>query len=741
MSFSNLKIGTRLGFSFVIVLAMLAGLGVFSLTQLSSLNGDANEIGKNWLPSVEASSTVNGELYRMRQREYRLVVEKNSASAQKALKESNTGVEVAMANYEKLITEPEEKATYAEAKKVYATHLQNQGSLVDALSAGQQEQAEAIISGEMRTNFTNLTLLFNKLVKINHDGSVKSVASADEVFNQSTKLVIAVIIIALAIGTLLAILITRSITKPLAKAVEVANAVSHGQLDVQVRASGKDETATLLRSMQSMIATLQQFVAAQEEMKSQHDQGAISFRIDSRRFEGRFAAMANLVNELVAAHIAVKMRIVDVVTEYAKGNLSVDMDRLPGEKAKITTAIDGVKTSLQQVNAQIKELVTAANNGNFTARGDAAKYQYEFREMVEGLNSLMSTSDKGLTEVGRVLKALAQGDLTQRIDGDYRGTFKQLKDDSNETAEKLSEIVTQIREATDTINTAAKEIAAGNQNLSQRTEQQAASLEETASSMEELTGTVKQNADNARQANQLARGASDIAVKGGEVVGQVVKTMDDINNASRKIVDIISVIDGIAFQTNILALNAAVEAARAGEQGRGFAVVASEVRTLAQRSAAAAKEIKGLINDSVEKADLGAKLVNEAGGTMDEVVTSVKRVTDIMSEIASASVEQSTGIEQVNTTITQMDDVTQQNAALVEEAAAAAESLEEQAQSLAMAVAAFRLSQSNGRFIGNQTNTTRAMPNAVVKRPSAPSAASSIPKLSKAELEGDWEEF
>jgi methyl-accepting chemotaxis protein len=257
--------------------------------------------------------------------------------------------------------------------------------------------------------------------------------------------------------------------------------------------------------------------------------------------------------------------------------------------------------------------------------------------------------------------------------------------------DQLTEVVVRIKTSSDAIATASGQIAAGNQDLSSRTEEQASSLEQTAASMEELTSTVKQNADNARQANQLALSASEVAVKGGNVVGQVVDTMASINASSKKIVDIIGVIDGIAFQTNILALNAAVEAARAGEQGRGFAVVASEVRNLAQRSGAAAKEIKGLIDDSVGKVDMGSALVGEAGKTMAEIVGSVKRVTDIIGEITAASQEQSTGIEQVNQAIAQMDQVTQQNAALVEEAAAAAQSMQEQAASLVEAVSVFKL--------------------------------------------------
>jgi methyl-accepting chemotaxis protein len=302
-----------------------------------------------------------------------------------------------------------------------------------------------------------------------------------------------------------------------------------------------------------------------------------------------------------------------------------------------------------------------------------------------------------LDEAVQVAQKVALGDLTQRIDVDTNNETGKLLQALKDMNESLVRIVGEVRTGTDTISTASSEIASGNLDLSQRTETQASSLEETASSMEELTSTVKQNADNARQANQLAVSASEYAVKGGEVVGNVVNTMDSIKESSRKIVDIIGVIDGIAFQTNILALNAAVEAARAGEQGRGFAVVAAEVRNLAQRSAGAAKEIKTLISDSVEKVDTGSKLVDEAGSTMNEIVTSIKHVADIMSEITAASQEQSAGIEQVNQAITHMDEVTQQNAALVEEAAAAAKSMQDQASNLSMVVSVFKIDRNQAR--------------------------------------------
>jgi methyl-accepting chemotaxis protein-1 (serine sensor receptor) len=296
----------------------------------------------------------------------------------------------------------------------------------------------------------------------------------------------------------------------------------------------------------------------------------------------------------------------------------------------------------------------------------------------------------------RLAQSVADGDLTQTVRIDSNDEIGQLLAALQKMNASLGGIVTQVRAGSDAIGTASQQIAVGNQDLSARTEQQASSLEETAASMEELTSTVKQNADNARQANLLAKAASGVAERGGAVVDEVVGTMQDIHAASGKIADIIGVIDGIAFQTNILALNAAVEAARAGEQGRGFAVVASEVRSLAHRSATAAKEIKALIENSVASVSTGSRLVEQAGATMREVVGSVQRVTDIMAEITAASVEQTSGIEQINVAVVQMDQVTQQNAALVEEAAAAAEAMQEQAARLAGVVSVFRTGQGGG---------------------------------------------
>ncbi len=392
----------------------------------------------------------------------------------------------------------------------------------------------------------------------------------------------------------------------------------------------------------------------------------------------------------------------------------------------------------QEVAAEkeVGSLVEKAALGDFTARIPVDGKNGFFLKIAEDLNSLVNTADKGLNDVARVLGAIAKGDLTEKITADYAGTFGDLKHYCNNTTESLTNILSDIRVAAETIYTASGEIAVGNSDLSSRTEQQAANLEETASSMEELTSTVKLNADNAKQANVLAERASTVATDGGELIQQVVLTMSSINESSQKIADIIGVIDGIAFQTNILALNAAVEAARAGDQGRGFAVVASEVRTLAQRSANAAKDIKGLISDSVKKIESGNSLVAKSGNTMTEIVTAIKRVNDIMAEIAAASAEQSSGIEEVSSAVSNMDEMTQQNAALVEEAAAAAESLQSQADQLTTSVSQFRLSSAPGSS-AKKTVTRIAAP----LGKSAPKS-NSIKKLSSPKNQDDeWESF
>jgi methyl-accepting chemotaxis protein len=403
------------------------------------------------------------------------------------------------------------------------------------------------------------------------------------------------------------------------------------------------------------------------------------------------------------------------------------------------------RTEQVAIERELAEIVNAAAAGDFSRRVGLVGKSGFFLNLGEGLNQLLETNERGLHSVAAVLQALARGDLTQHLEGDYQGLFARLQNDTNATVEGLSDLVTQIREVSELVNTAAREIAAGNADLSSRTEEQASSLEETASSMEELSATVRQNADSSRQANALAANSNVLASQGGEMVQRVIGNMSEIQEGSKRIADIVGVIDAIAFQTNILALNAAVEAARAGEQGRGFAVVASEVRSLAQRSATAAKEIRELIMASVSKVDDGVRMVKDAGGTMTNVVSSFSEVARLVTDISSASREQSSGIDQVTRAVTQMDEVTQQNAALVEEAAAAAESLEDQARGLVGLVSRFKLD-------GDELRSVPAAMERPVLRDATPRRLSrsgaQAPRLSSrgfrasaTAAEDEWQEF
>ncbi|MCC4614798.1 methyl-accepting chemotaxis protein [Xanthomonas campestris pv. asclepiadis] len=641
----------------------------------------------------------------------------------------------------------------AEMDERRATSVKFNDEVIALAARNENAQAQDILSEQGRPATLAWQDKIRELVTRQEGQSRQAYAEAVKSMDRGKLLLILGGAAVVLVSSLLAWLITRSLTQPLARATKAAEAIANGQLGNNVQTQAKDETGRLLRAMQGMQGMqtqLQSLLTAQADMARRHDEGQTSFRMDAQAFPGDYGRMAEDTNALVASHLAVQSNLARIMGRYAIGDLSESMERLPGEKAVLTQTMDEVKANLSAMNIEIKQLAQSAANGDFTARGDAERFQYDFRVMVESLNLLMATADSNLQSLSSLLQSIAAGDLTARMTGEFKGVFVQMRDDANTTAAQLAEIVGRIQQSAVSINSAASEIAAGNQDLSQRTEQQAANLEETAASMEELTSTVRQNAEHARQANQLAIGAAGVASQGGEIVSKVVGTMAGIEASSKKIADIISVIDGISFQTNILALNAAVEAARAGEQGRGFAVVASEVRTLAQRSTAAAKEIKTLIDDSVERVTEGSALVHTAGTTMAEIVSSVQRVTDIMGEISAASQEQSAGIEQVNITVTQMDETTQQNAALVEEATAAARAMEEQATQLTEAVAVLKIDKE--KVLPIQANFPKtAIASSSSKQKAAPlkTAANAVPHRAPRKLASitgstdgaGWQEF
>lgn len=817
--FRNLKIAPKLMLAFGVVIVLILILAGAGWRGMGSLNEATQAVGNRWMVQLSSSQDLKAAIANYRLQNFRLVLRTSDEAKQKAREE--------IANFEAEVGDlldgldfeankagaEDEKALLATIRTDWEAYVKNTADVTSAYEMGFVDEALDMFLADNRTAYDKVADEILALTTYGLENSTKARESATEAYGEAKAVILSTLLVSIVLAIVLALLIARALANGVRSAVTVANEVAAGRLDNVIDTNRGDEIGDLLKSLKKMQGDLK------DRIESERLVAEGNLRIRNALDSASAAVLiAENAGQVIYANLSLQARFKEIEEQIASEVPGFSMDTFVGcsleqfsslpslnpdtlaalesssvaEAAfagrvfqitatpianeageRIGTLVDFVDRTVEvAVEKEVQGVVDATTRGDFSHAIAEAGKQGFFLTLAKSLNAGFAGTAGTLTEIRRVMGLLAEGDLTASMKGQFQGQFGEIRDAIDTTVSQLGDLIQQIQQSAGQINTAASEIAAGNQDLSARTEQQAANLEETAASMEELTSTVKQNADSARQANQLASGAAGVAEQGGEVVGRVVTTMVEIEKSSKRVADIISTIDGIAFQTNILALNAAVEAARAGEQGRGFAVVAAEVRSLAGRSAAAAKEIKELIEESVTKVGEGSQLVNQAGATMAEIVGSVKRVTDIMAEISAASAEQSTGIEQVNQTITQMDETTQQNAALVEEATAAARSMEEQAQQLAEAVGRFKIGEavaavvaapgrsntgpmrapSTGGSVSMRTPRQAAPAKAAAPAPAKPAPARVAAKPAPApaakprtgrggEADGEWTEF
>ncbi len=789
--FSTMSLKSRLlaGFgTLLLAMAMVAGLGLWGMGKTHESVGKLYNEG---LQPTQALAAI-GKLMADNRAQVLLSLQHDPNGAyvklhdhplEMHLKQLDTNTETIGKHWEtykaSIRSEDQQKLAddYLESRKRYVAD----GLLLAkaALQEGRFDDANLILLKKINPHYNEAAGKAEALFKRQNEQGALLLSESEARFNSERLWIMVILALALAGGVFIALGIIRSITRPLELIIATFQSLANGDFTRNLPLARNDEIGKVLQGLQSM--QIQQGFNVAEEQRISNDNLRIKIALDCVSANLRIAgddgtvlyANRGLLTTLRQIEPGLREQQPDFSADKFIGSNIGSFYPDPVAALKVLRELQATRQSELEIGGRIYNVVTnpiindngqrlgtvgewvdrtaelnaqrsvaaliaRASAGDLEARIDTHVLEGFYKDLGTGINSLVETSGSAIGEIADLLSKVAAGDLTQTVSSEFEGTFGRLRDDANETVSKLRELVGDIQQSAETINTAAKEIASGNVDLSSRTEEQASSLEETASSMEQLTATVKQNAENAKQANDLAANAQSVAEKGGQVVGQVVHTMISIRQGSSKIADIIGVIDGIAFQTNILALNAAVEAARAGEQGRGFAVVATEVRNLAKRSADAAKEIKGLISDSVDRVEAGNRLVDQAGRTMEEVVGSIKRVAKIVTDISEASREQSAGIEQVSLAVSQMDEVTQQNAALVEEAAAAAESLEEQAIHLAESVSVFKVSDRGAtpRLAAPAQQSAKSAPSSKQRQTSGARPAA-LPES----LDDEWSEF
>jgi PAS domain S-box-containing protein len=698
--FKNLKITAKLTLSFGVLLAIMLGVGTVSIVRLNALAAQTREIAHNWLPSVESLDDIDTAKSDIRIDQLRYAMASTPeeiAQFDKTIQDLIAVVEEKRRIYVPLISDDVERGLWNEFDRQWQAYLEFSSKLSTAGKQGKHQEALQMML-DSRDRYLALGEALNKDVERNVASAANESKVADETYAESRTIIMGMILVSIVLGVLMALVVGRAIGQPLSEIIGIFKRIASGKLDNTIEVTRQDELGAVLLNLDDMQTQTRKLLAESQGQLAaiNRAQAVIEFDLKGTVVsanENFLNVMGYRLDEIKGQHhstfVEPAYRTTDDYRRFweklARGDYETAQYKRIGKGGK-EVWIQGSYNPILDANGKPYKVV---------------KYASDVTAQVK----LSQQMEESVAQTQQIIKGATEGDLAKRLDVSGKsGDLAKLAQAINSLLESVADIVSNVKHSAGEVLRGAEEISQGNANLSQRTEEQSSSLEETASSMEEMTSTVKQNADNAGQANQLATAARDQAEKGGAVVGNAVKAMADINESSKKISDIISVIDEIAFQTNLLALNAAVEAARAGEQGRGFAVVATEVRSLAGRSATAAKEIKELIQDSVRKVEDGSLLVTQSGQTLEQIVLSVKKVSDIVAEIAAASREQSSGIEQVNKAVMQMDEMTQQNAALVEQATAASQSMADQARDLTKMMERYQVGESGsaGRAIRSE---------------------------------------
>lgn len=646
--FRNLRLSKKILTGILSLCVLSVGLGVFSIYRMTQLNGSVAFMKENWVPALNACIELQRALNMYRVKEYQHILSKTPEAIQlseKQAQEIQMEIKGAMETIIRLIANEEERRLVKQLEDVLVVYMEENKKVFELSRKMQKDEAATLMLGRSLEAVGQLRTVASEERKLNERGLEQTSKESDDLFASSRVWIISLLTAGTLASIAFGVYLARLIANPVNELSAAADRIAQGDLDAVVTINTREELGQLAESFRKIIAAQKDLTAC-----------------------------------------AVKISV---------GDLNVDL-KLRSEVDELTKSFLSMKGALQGLLAETDGVVQAAREGKLDHRGDAAQYQGAYRSLIEGFNSTLDAVIEPVNEAGAVLERVADRDLTARVAGEYRGDNAKIKIALNNALEQLEDALTQAAQGSDQVSSAANEISKGSQSLAQGASEQAGSLEEISSSLEEMASMTKQNADNSQQGKLLASSARESSERGIDAMKRMAEAMDRIKSSSDATAKIVKTINEIAFQTNLLALNAAVEAARAGEAGKGFAVVAEEVRNLAQRSAEAARNTADMIDESLKNADNGVKISSDVATILNEIGEGNRKVNDLVAEIAAASDEQSKGIEQVNSAVTQLDKVTQQNAANSEESASAAEELSSQAVSLSQVVGQFKLSKTAG---------------------------------------------